>query len=90
MGFRIPSWATGVVYFLAASAAHAATIAVPSGGDLQAALNAAQPGDVITLEPDATYTGNFILPNKALPDNGDTPEYITIRPTMCFRPLACA
>jgi len=79
MGFRIPSWATGVVYFLAASAAHAATIAVPSGGDLQAALNAAQPGDVITLEPDATYTGNFILPNKALPDNGDTPEYITIR-----------
>jgi Putative Ig domain len=79
MGFRIPSWATCVVYFLAATAAHAATIAVPAGGDLQAALNAAQPGDVITLEPGATYTGNFILPNKALPDNGDTPEYITIR-----------
>ena len=79
MGFRIPSWATCVVYFLAATAAHAATIAVPAGGDLQAALNAAQPGDVITLEPNATYTGNFILPNKPLPDNGDAPEYITIR-----------
>ena len=79
MGLRIPSWATCVVYFLAATAAHAATIAVPAGGDLQAALNAAQPGDVITLEPNATYTGNFILPNKPLPDNGDAPEYITIR-----------
>jgi hypothetical protein len=59
---------------LVATAAHAATIAVPAGGDLQAALDAAQPGDVITLEPNATYTGNFLLPNK-----GDTSEYITIR-----------
>src|SRR5580765_8350931 len=74
MGFRIPSWAMCVVYFLAATAAHAATIAVPAGGDLQAALNAAMPGDVITLEPGATYTGNFVLPNK-----GALTDFITIR-----------
>ena len=54
--------------------AHAATIAVPAGGDLQAALNAAQPGDVITLAPGATYVGNFVLPNK-----GAIGSYITIR-----------
>ena len=41
------------------------TIAVSSGGDLQAALNAAQPGDVITLQAGATFTGPFTLPNKA-------------------------
>jgi hypothetical protein len=41
------------------------TIPVPEGGDFQAALNAAQPGDVITLEAGATFTGPFTLPNKA-------------------------
>ena len=41
------------------------TIAVGAGGDLQAALNAARPGDVITLEPGATFLGNFGLPKKA-------------------------
>src|SRR5438094_7372168 len=41
------------------------TIGVSSGGDLQAALNAAQPGDVITLQAGATFTGPFTLPNKA-------------------------
>jgi hypothetical protein len=41
------------------------TIALPAGGDLQAALNAAQPGDVISLEAGATFTGNFTLPRKA-------------------------
>jgi hypothetical protein len=42
--------------------ASAATIPVPAGGDLQAALNAAQPGDVITLAAGATYKGPFVLP----------------------------
>lgn len=42
----------------------AATHNVPAGGDLQAALNAAQPGDQIVLAPGATYTGNFTLPVK--------------------------
>ncbi len=39
-------------------------IAVPAGGDFQAALNAAQAGDVIALEAGATFTGPFMLPNK--------------------------
>ena len=41
------------------------TIAVPAGGNLQAALDAAQPGDVITLQAGATFQGPFTLPNKA-------------------------
>ena len=40
------------------------TIRVPKGGDLQAALNEARLGDVITLQAGATYTGNFTLPAK--------------------------
>jgi cellulose synthase/poly-beta-1,6-N-acetylglucosamine synthase-like glycosyltransferase len=41
------------------------TIAVPADGDLQAALDDARPGDVIQLEPRATYRGPFRLPRKA-------------------------
>jgi len=41
------------------------TIAVAMGADLQAALRAANPGDVITLEPGAVYAGNFSLPKKS-------------------------
>ena len=52
------------------------TIAVPAGGDLQGAIDAAQPGDVITLAPGATYTGNFILRNK----NTSSTSWIVIRP----------
>ena len=40
------------------------TIAVPAGGDFQAALNSARPGDVIMLEAGATFTGPFVLPYK--------------------------
>ncbi len=43
------------------------------GGDLQAAINAAQPGDTILLQAGATFTGNFTLPAKS------GTEYITIR-----------
>jgi hypothetical protein len=35
---------------------------VRAGDDLQAALNAARPGDELRLAPEATFTGNFILP----------------------------
>ena len=49
------------------------TVDVPPGGDLQAALDAAQPGDTIRLTAGATYTGWFTLPVKA----GN--EHITIR-----------
>jgi hypothetical protein len=40
------------------------TLAVPVGGDLQAALNAAQLGDTILLAQGAVYTGAFTLPAK--------------------------
>jgi hypothetical protein len=51
----------------------AGTIRVPAGGDLQAAINAAQPGDEILLAAGAVYTGNFRLPATA------AAVYITIR-----------
>src|SRR6266851_465898 len=41
------------------------TIDVHAGGSLQAALNVAQPGDVVTLDPGVTFTGPFTLPTKA-------------------------
>jgi len=41
-----------------------ATIAVAAGGDLQAALDAARPGDLIELQAGATFLGNFTLPDK--------------------------
>ena len=41
-----------------------AAIVVPDGGDLQQALNVAQPGDVILLEAGAVYQGPFTLPRK--------------------------
>jgi hypothetical protein len=50
-------------------------ITVPAGGNLQAALDAAQPGDTILLEPGATFVGNFVLPAKS----SATTAYITIR-----------
>src|SRR5262245_35367516 len=41
------------------------TIAVPKGGDLQAALESARPSDTIALEPGAVYRGPFTLPKKS-------------------------
>ena len=41
------------------------TIRVSSGGDLQGALNAAQPGDQVLLAAGAQFVGNFVLPPKA-------------------------
>jgi len=40
-------------------------IHVPAGGNLQAAINAAQPGDTIELEAGAVFSGNFTLPRKS-------------------------
>src|SRR5260221_13486153 len=40
------------------------TIRVAAGGDLQAAIDGASPGDLIALEPGATYHGPFRLPRK--------------------------
>ena len=68
----------------------AATIHVAAGGDLQKALNMAQPGDTIVLEPNAEFVGNFVLPNKAgeawitlrtaTPESDLPPEGVRIRP----------
>ena len=41
------------------------TITVGVGGNFQAALDKAQPGDVITLAAGASYTGPFTLPVKS-------------------------
>jgi hypothetical protein len=41
------------------------TISVAAGGDVQAAIDQARPGDVIKLQAGATFTGNFRLPNKS-------------------------
>ena len=40
-------------------------IRVSAGGDLQAAINAAQPGDVVLLQAGATFKGSFTLPKKS-------------------------
>jgi hypothetical protein len=42
-----------------------ATTMVPMGGDLQAALDAASPGDTLVLPAGATFSGNFVLPAKS-------------------------
>src|SRR6266550_1700009 len=41
------------------------TLTVPAGGDFQAALNNANPGDTIRLAAGAAYTGPFTLRNKS-------------------------
>ena len=63
---------------------HAATVTVPQGGDLQAALTNAQPGDTVLLAPGATFVGNFTLPNKS----GDA--VVTIQTTPAGLPGAGA
>jgi hypothetical protein len=40
------------------------SIMVNAGGDLQAAINAALPGDVVSVQAGATFTGTFDLPEK--------------------------
>src|SRR5215831_1901243 len=64
----------GILVCFCASISRAATISVPQGGDLQAALLNAQPGDTIALAPGAVYAGNFVLPNK-----GGGTAIITVR-----------
>jgi hypothetical protein len=54
-----------VLFFAALADAHAETLFVPAGGDLQRTLNLAQPGDEVVLEAGASFVGNFVLPVKA-------------------------
>ena len=70
--------------------AAAATINVPAGGNLQAALDAAAPGDTIQLAAGAVFTGNFLLRAKggsavitirsATPDSALPPDGTRITP----------
>lgn len=57
------------------------TYHVGQGGNLQAAINAAQPGDVITLQPGAVFIGNFELPARSSQANNAN-EWIVIRPAV--------
>ena len=69
--------AAAVIFFLgvavAPAAAQSSIIYVGAGGNLQAALDQAQPGQTIQLEAGATFTGHFVLPRKT------GTSYITIR-----------
>src|SRR5215469_16933713 len=64
--------ALSVCFFSITTAAMAAVTQVPAGANLQQYINAAQPGDTLVLQANATYIGNFTLPNN----NGSS--YITI------------
>jgi hypothetical protein len=77
-----------------AADARAATTVVAAGADLQAALNAAQPGDELVLQAGARFVGSFRLPAKAagpvitirssaaLPDRRITPQDANLLPTL--------
>ena len=72
---------------VASRAASAATIVVPAGGDLQAAINSANFGDTIVLQAGASYTApgqqvSYNLPLKS-GGTGTAADYITI--TTCHR-----
>jgi hypothetical protein len=83
-----------VSMIVAGEPARAASLAVNAGGDLQAALDAAKPGDVIVLQAGARFVGQFRLPPKpsgavitirssaTLPDRRITPADIGLLPTI--------
>lgn len=58
---------------LPSSVQRSTIVRVPAGGDLQHAIDVAEPGQTLVLEPGATYQGNFVLPAK----RGS--QFITIR-----------
>ena len=60
-------------------------VRVAAGANLQAAIDAAQPGDELLLAPGATFTGNFNLPNK-----GSSTSWITIRSDVSDASLGAA
>lgn len=65
-------------------------INVAEGENLQVAINAAKPGDIITLQPGATFVGNFILTSKSPDKAKPSEEWTVIRsavPDSCLPPL---
>lgn len=57
----------------AAAEGNGRVIKVPPGGNVQAALELAQSGDIVELQAGAVYAGTITLPNKPFTD------YVTIR-----------
>jgi hypothetical protein len=57
------------------ASASSSTLLVKAGGNLQATINRARPGDTIMLEAGAVFTGPFILPPRPSNDS----DWITIR-----------
>jgi PKD repeat protein len=79
------------IVFAGSARLEAATITVAAGGNLQQALDVAQPGDTILLAENAEFVGNFVLPVKtgeawitlrtAAPDSVLPPAGTRIRPS---------
>src|SRR4051812_45627130 len=72
-GLRVAVAVAMVAVGASGAAAQASPIVVAAGGNLQAALNQAQPGQVVEVQAGATFDGNFILPVKA------GTGYVTVR-----------
>jgi hypothetical protein len=75
-------WLLLACLLVTSKATSAATIIVPAGGDLQAAINSASFGDTIVLQSGASYTApgqqvSFNLPLKS-GGTGTSADYITI------------
>jgi len=67
------------------------TVRVGANANLQAALDAARPGDVLLLPPGATYVGNFILRNTgATPGAAPAGGWIVIRTDVSDAALGAA
>jgi hypothetical protein len=64
---------------LAAELSRPVETTVRAGADLQGYIDRALPGDVLLLEPGATYTGNFTLPAPTDGPSAASAQYITIR-----------
>ena len=64
--------------------ANSTTVSVPSGGDVQGAIDSAQCGDSVVLQAGATFDGAFILPNK----NCTSASQITIRSSALSLPAS--
>jgi hypothetical protein len=73
-----------VCALLAGQGGAAATRLIGPGDDLQAALNAARPGDVLLLQAGATFVGNFVLP--VFPGRDDA--YVMVRSSSAGLPGA--
>lgn len=68
---------SSVLFTWGTVALSAAVVNVPVGGDLQHAIDNANPGDTIVLPAGAVFRGNFVLPNK-----GTSTAYITIQSSL--------